>query len=98
MPTYESNHESSAGWLEIYGSPAFRSSVFFKGPLLAITDINVNLITSPPSLFSLNIYKTNAKRVLLDQQSITGEDQAWPTFLLQSTQGLRSSNRLQTQN
>ena len=64
-PTYESTYENSEAWLGTYGSRAFRSSIFCKGPILAISDTNVNDITSAPSLFSLNIYKSNAKRVLI---------------------------------
>ena len=97
--TYDSNHENSAVWLETYSSPVFRSSIFYKGPILAISKTNVVDITSAPSLFSLNIYKSSAKRVLLEQQSTTGEDEnSWPTFLLYKLSGLRSSTRIQNQN
>ena len=92
IPTYGSDHVSSAEWLETYGCHIFRSSIFFKGPLLAITETNAN-ITSLPSLFSINIYKSNAKRILLEQQSTGGVDEAWPVFLLNNITGLRTSNR-----
>ena len=92
IPTYDSDHVSSADWLEEYGCRIFRSSIFFKGPLLAITETNAN-ITSLPSLFSINIYKSNCKRIILEQQSTGGEDGAWPVFLLNNIRGLRASNR-----
>ena len=94
IPTLESDHESSAAWLDTYGSPIFRSSIFYKGPILYLQESNINNIISPPSLFSLNIYKSNAKRELLKQQSMTGDDaDSWPNFLLYSLKGLRTSTR-----
>ena len=93
IPTHNSNLDNSSEWLSTYGSSIFRQSIFFKGPLLAITETNVN-ITCPPSLFSVNIYKSNAKRILLEQQSITNNnEQSWPTFLLNNIPGLRKSQR-----
>ena len=62
IPNFSSNQETSSEWLSTYGSSIFRQSIFFKGPLLAITDVNAE-VTCPPSLFSINIYKSNAKRV-----------------------------------
>ena len=97
LPTYDSDHISNSNWLEIYGSRDFRASIFFKGPLLAITEINKS-ITSPPSLFSINIYKSSAKRIILEQQSVDSEDEAWPVFLLFDIPGLRISNRCNPQN
>ena len=94
IPTHGSNHETCAEWLEIYGSNVFRSSIFYKGPLLEISETN-KCITSPPSLFSINIYKSNAKRVLLEQQSLepSNTDESWPVFLLNNIPGLRKSPR-----
>ncbi len=54
IPTYGSDHESCAEWLETYGSNVYRSSVFYKGPLLAITEHNKR-ITSLPSPTPLRI-------------------------------------------
>ena len=94
MPTYDSTHETCAEWLQDYSGRAYRTSIFYKGPLLAITETNKN-ITSLPSLFSINIYKSNTKRVLLEQQSSTplSEDESWPIFLLNDIPGLRKSHR-----
>ena len=94
IPTYGSNHETCTEWLETYGSLFFRSSIFYKGPLLAVTDTNTN-ITSLPSLFSINIYKSSAKHVILEQQSSipSNVDESWPDFLLYNIPGLRRSSR-----
>ena len=94
MPTYLSNYEENASWLSTYNKPHFRSSVFYKGPILAITDQNMQ-ITCPTSIFSINIYKKAAKRVLLEIQSSGSEDN-WPNFLLYSLPGLRTSTRINT--
>ena len=96
VPTFDSNQDNSSDWLSTYGNSVFRQSIFFKGPLLAITETNVN-ITCLPSLFSINIYKSNAKRILLEQQSTRNDyDNSWPTFLLNNILGLRKSQRLKT--
>ena len=93
MPTYGSSHETCTDWLNDYGSRVYRSSIFYKGPLLAVTDTNTN-ITSLPSLFSMNIYKSNTKRVLIEQQSSSENlDESWPVFLLNNIPGLRKSCR-----
>ena len=94
IPTVNSSHETSSDWLLTYGSNVFRQSVFFKGPLLAITETNLN-ITCLPSLFSINIYKSNAKRVLLEHQSRGNNEESWQTFLLNNIPGLRKSQRSQ---
>ena len=96
MPTYLSNYDENASWLSTYNKPHFRSSVFYKGPILAITEQN-RQITCPSSIFSINIYKKAAKRVLLQLQSSGSEDD-WPNFLLFSLPGLRSSTRINSNN
>ena len=53
-PTFGSDHESCNSWLESYGLTSYRSSMFYKGPLLAISQENISM-TTLPSLFSLNI-------------------------------------------
>ena len=58
--SYLSNYEENASWLSTYNKPHFRSSVFYKGPILAITDQNMQ-ITCPSSIFSINIYKKATK-------------------------------------
>ena len=91
VPTIDSNHENCSKWLEKYGQSCYASSIFGKGPLLAITDTNINLIT-PQTILSLNLYKNSLKRELLKQQNI-GDPENWPNFLLYSIPGLRKSCR-----
>ncbi len=91
IPHIESTHETSSDWLQIYGTQYFNTSVFFKGPLLYISQLNLNA-TSLKSLFSLNIYKSDVKKALLEQQS-SGDNSDWPSFLLHSIPGLRKSTR-----
>ena len=92
MPAFGSTAESCAEWLDYYGGRQFSSSIFFKGPLLAVTGTNTN-ITCLPSIFSLSIYKSSAKRVLLELQSSANSDEDWPSFLLHNIPGLRRSPR-----
>ena len=92
LPSADSTHESCNDWFNTYNSSHYRASIFYKGPMLAITNSNRD-ITSLPSLFSLNIYKSNAKRILLEQQSIRNVDNSWPIFLLNNIPGLRRSTR-----
>ena len=95
IPTVDSDFTTASTWREyyIYSSTSrhFKMSVFYKGPLLAIYAANAN-VTTLPSLFSINIYKANAKRMLLDQQNNNNTDE-WPPFLLHNTPGLRRSQR-----
>ena len=95
IPKFGSSYEENAEWLSIYSGLNLRPSIFYKGPILAITEQNV-LITCPSSIFSLSIYKKSAKRVLLNLQS-DGISEEWPTFLLNNLPGLRKSARLNTQ-
>ena len=41
----------------------------------------------------MNIYKNEAKRYLIEQQS-QGEPEEWPAFILNSIPGLRRSTRI----
>ena len=86
IPKFGSSYEENAEWLSIYSGLNLRPSIFYKGPILAITEQNV-LITCPSSIFSLSIYKKSAKRVLLNLQS-DGISEEWPTFLLNNLPGL----------
>ena len=81
------------GWLDTYGGPTFRPSVFFKGPLLAISDTNKEILTNLSSLFSLNIYKRSVKQKIIEQQT-SGDDESWPPFLIHNIKGMRHSTRL----
>ena len=98
LPSFQSTYEESEGWLNTYGGPTFRSSIFFKGPLLSISETNKCILVNLSSLFSLKVYKAASKRKLIEEQSRGGEDNAWPNFLLHTIRGLRQSNRLADQN
>ena len=81
-------------WNNKYNSVSLRSSLFFKGPLLAISKDN-EAIKSHRSFnkYSLLSYKSSAKSHLLNEQNI-GETDQWPNFLINNIQGLRSSKRI----
>ena len=92
-PNYGSSFEENSDWLSVYNCPEFRRSVFYKGPMLAITDLNISKIVCPSSVFSLSIYKKSAKRVLLELQNGDNDTHDWPPFILYNLPGLRHSNR-----
>ena len=77
--------------ISISNSATFRTSLFYKGPMLSISPIN-SIITIPKSLFSIKIYKNSAKRELIKSQSL-GDSEEWPTFILNNVPGLRKSPR-----
>ncbi len=91
IPEVGATHETNQEWFDFYGNLYYKNAIFFKGPLLAISNRNIS-ITSLPSLFSMNIYKNAAKRFLLEQQN-EGDCNEWPTFLLHNIPGLRRSAR-----
>ena len=94
-PDIGTTHEQNLDWLSTFSQKYLSASIFYKGPLLAVTDHNLS-VTCPSSLFSLSIYKKNAKRVILNLQS-AGENEEWPPFLLYSIPGLRKSARASQQ-
>ena len=96
IPQHGSSFEENSNWLSVYNCAEFRRSVFYKGPILALTELNIRDITCPSSIFSLNIYKKSAKRVLLELQS-GGDEDDWPTFILFNLPGLRQSTRITEQ-
>ncbi len=91
MPTANSDHTTASTWLDNYNSTYFRSFVFYKGPLLSIHADKSNVSTLP-SLFSLNIYKSSAKRFLLELQK-NDNDESWPNFILNNVPRIRRSQR-----
>ena len=93
-PLPDSTHETCEPWLMTYNSIHFRSSLFYKGPTLAIIPEIVQL-TSPSSLLKIKIYRDNVKRFLLDYQS-SGEENEWLPLnhILNNIPGLRKSERL----
>ena len=90
-PVPGSNHETCENWLNVYNNFLYRSSIFFKGPLLfADSELNDNL----PPVSSLNIktYRAKLKLELLNLQS-SGEPCEWQNsnFPLYNITGLRKS-------
>ena len=88
IPKYGTSYEDNIKWLTTYSQPYLRASVFYKGPILAITEHNISRITCPSSIFSINIYKKSAKRVMIELQS-SGNNEEWSPFLLHNLPGLR---------
>ena len=91
MPKYASSYEENTDWLKTYSQQVFRPSVFYNGPMLFITEHNIKM-TSPSSLFSINIYKKSLRSELVKLQS-EGDENIWPNFLLFNLPGLRKSPR-----
>ena len=91
IPNVGDNFDNSQQWIENYGQPLYNKSISFKGPLLAISQHNIDA-TTLPSLFNFKIYKKSVKSMLLDQQS-GGDTEEWPNFLLYNITGLRKSSR-----
>jgi hypothetical protein len=96
-PTCGSNHETCEDWLNVYGSPVFRKSFFFKGPLV-FSDPSTHTLETPAALRSNDAYKHSVKRFMLAAQG-EGEEDEWhnENFTLYNIQGLRKSVRLQNQ-
>ena len=63
-PTFNSDDDSNIDWFNKYGFNKYKSIIFSKGPLLAISQFN-NEITSPSSLLSINICKKNLEYIFL---------------------------------
>ena len=95
VPKYNDNIDDCSSWVEKYNTPIFRSSFFYKGHLLAITNENFDSISST-NVLSIEVYKTYIKEMLLDQQSL-GSDEKWPEFLLNRIPGLRKSTRINSE-
>ena len=93
-PTIGSSYETSHGWLTNFGTSTYRKSFFYKGPLIYL-DPKTTVLITPVTTISINAYKTNVKRVLLNLQS-AGESGEWQpdNFLLYNIRGLRQSSRL----
>jgi hypothetical protein len=90
VPSKEDNHETSSDWLLKYGSTAYKNSIFYKGPLLYISNFHTE--TTFTSIAFTSTYKSNIKFALIEQQS-TGDSDDWPCFLLNDIRGLRKSAR-----
>ena len=91
-PSYQATIESAETWLSKYNTSVFRSSVFFKGPLLS-TRPEFNrflgkLILTPQQ------YKKELKGTILGLQT-SGSDNEWDpkNFITFNIPGLRQSSR-----
>ena len=93
-PLLGSTHESCSEWLVRYGSPGYRGSLFFKGPLVASDARYCENLTRADTA-SPSAYKNSIKRTLLQMQSL-GETDEWEAcnFPLYSITGLRRSSRI----
>ena len=85
-------------WLAEYGTTIHNKSIFYKGPLL-YSDYIIKRPLSPSSCISINAYKINVKRDLLDVQA-QGDVDEWQNnnFLLYNICGLRKSKRIKLVN
>ena len=94
-PVCGSDHESCEEWLEMYGTNIYRSSFFFKAPLI-YSDPSTKSLETPITLRSIDAYKSEVKRFMLSVQG-KGEKDEWHSdnFMLNNIQGLRKSARLQ---
>ena len=91
VPSNSSDHDSCREWLNKYSDVGFRSSIFFKGPLLAICEHYQKSLTLA-SYITFFAHKKSVKSVLLDIQG-EGDCDEWPPFLLYNIPGLRKSSR-----
>ena len=87
-PIPGSNHETNLEWLTNYNNNIYRNSLFFKGPLLSIISELSELVTLP-SLLNLDLYKSDAKKLLLKIQSGGNEEWCAINFPLYNIPGLR---------
>ena len=85
----------SLKWSEKYNNIPYRSTIFHKGPLLAMSSDITDLLSSDPKTSTkINTYKISLKRLLIDKQS-SGDDDTWPNFMLYTIPELRFSKRNQ---
>ena len=61
IPSLKSTYDDCADWLSTYNNSTFRSSIFYKGPMLSITKQNT-ATTIPSNIFSLNVFKSSEFR------------------------------------
>ena len=90
-PKSSSDHNSCHEWTTKYSGFGFGSSIFFKGPLVTLSDPYIKALTSA-SYVTFHSHKNYVKSILLDLQD-EGDD-CWPPFLLYNIQGLRRSDRI----
>ena len=88
-PVIGSTHIECENWLKFNDNYLYRTSVFYKGPLL-VTSSKLEENLSPASYITTKCYKNNIKSAILDQQG-AGEATQWHSsnFPIQSIQDLR---------
>jgi hypothetical protein len=94
-PVQGANYETSLAWLTIYNNSHFRSSLFFKGPMLSTMQEFSNSNIPPSSFHKIRIYKNSVKSILLEYQSRGAHDE-WSNLncILDNIPGLRRSKRI----
>ena len=93
----DQDHITHKNWLDGYGNAIFKDSIFFKGPLLALSSENETILSnfkSKQSSPNLCTYKSALKKFLMEAQG-GGDNDEWPNFLLNNVKGLRQSARNQ---
>ena len=90
--TDNKDHDTNKEWLNTFNNTQYRTSCFFKCPLLAISEENTSLLKIEKFTSSIKHYKSALHKFLLESQNKGIEDE-WPVFLLNNIQGLRKSKR-----
>ena len=93
IPIPGSTHETCEDWLSEFNNNVYRTSLFFKGPMLSIIP-SIAELTTLASLLKIKIYKNNVKKGLLTMQNV-GDVNEWEAnnFILNNIPGLRRSPR-----
>ena len=95
FPIPGSTHETCQNWILKYDKDhIYRTSIFFKGPLLSIIPSLADL-TTPTGLLKIEAYKINVRAALLLMQH-AGDINEWQpeNFIICNIPGLRRSPRL----
>ena len=92
-PVPGSDHETAEAWLNVYDNMHYRTSFFFKGPMLSTMKEFLDI--APASFHKIKIYKSEIKSALLRYQAV-GEVDEWlsSNIILNNIPGLRKSTRL----
>ena len=92
-PRSGDDHESCHYWLQLYNNISFKSTMFYKGPLI-YADTKYEHLISIATLMSFKSYRNKAKSLLLESQS-NGTTEEWDphNFALYKISGLRRSAR-----
>ena len=96
-PLPAATHDTNQEWLSNYNNHVYRNSLFFKGPLLSITSEFSENVTLA-SLFNLDIYKKDVKKLLLTIQARGNEEWCAINFPLCNISGLRKAPSRQAKN